>query len=667
MTSGRHRFIPLIVVTLVAALLAVVVPPPATAAETVTIDGDNAVHGGMYMPDPDSLGSQRSFSGKGVSLYGTFINVRNHEADGRFHIQVLNDAWANGSTTFLNMMVDGATSAAVAGGNYDGDIRKFAGYVKRWLDGENPPGSSAPKANRSVILSPMPEMNGNWTSWSCNPGAYRDAFKRFVRIFEDEYGLRSDRVRWSFSPNGWTSPGCGSIRDYYPGNDYVDFLSISAFNFGSSLGNWESVSRTFDPWIRELRDIASRKPFLIAQTAACPQGGDESQWALDMMRYTADDKNIVGFIWFNFNKECDWRAVNGSNSGLAGWRSGMQLSTTVYRHPLTTWFIRDTTLIVGANATPPPAEDPPPAQEEDPPQEEPPPQDEEPPPDDDPPGDDAGDSDDASGDDAADDNTTDDGSADDTSSGDAADSGDDEPNADDGDSGDAGDTSTGGAADPNELAAARTCEGLSPTIVGTDGPDVLSGTPGRDVILGLGGDDVIVGGEGDDIICGGAGEDILVGDEGNDLLVGDSATDTLWGGDGADVLDGGLGSDLLRGQDGNDLLFGGLEEDEMRGGFGADVLYGGDGDDILQGGPGSDRVLGGYGDDIGVGGGGNDLVDGGEGRDRLEGSDGADSLRGGAGNDILLGDLFDGLKGGSGFDRCDGATSLYACETGQFL
>ena len=74
-----------------------------------------------------------------------------------------------------------------------------------------------------------------------------------------------------------------------------------------------------------------------------------------------------------------------------------------------------------------------------------------------------------------------------------------------------------------------------------------------------------------------------------------------------------------------------------------------------------------YGDDIGVGGGGNDLVDGGEGRDQLEGSDGADSLRGGSGNDILLGDLFDGLKGGAGLDRCDGTKSIYACETGQFL
>ena len=99
-------------------------------------------------------------------------------------------------------------------------------------------------------------------------------------------------------------------------------------------------------------------------------------------------------------------------------------------------------------------------------------------------------------------------------------------------------------------AAADTCAGLVPTIVGTARDDVLSGTRGPDVIAGLGGNDVIDGLQGDDVLCGGPGADPLVGGEGNDqLLAGpngpvpvfesgpDRQGDELVPGPGDDVVD----------------------------------------------------------------------------------------------------------------------------------
>jgi Ca2+-binding RTX toxin-like protein len=63
-----------------------------------------------------------------------------------------------------------------------------------------------------------------------------------------------------------------------------------------------------------------------------------------------------------------------------------------------------------------------------------------------------------------------------------------------------------------------TCQGLTATIVGTPGPDVIYGTPGRDIIQGGGGNDVIRGLEGDDELCGGPGRDVLYGGPGDDRL-----------------------------------------------------------------------------------------------------------------------------------------------------
>ena len=98
------------------------------------------------------------------------------------------------------------------------------------------------------------------------------------------------------------------------------------------------------------------------------------------------------------------------------------------------------------------------------------------------------------------------------------------------------------------------CNGLLPTIRGTNGANVLTGTNGRDVIMGLGGNDVIRGGNADDVICGGAGNDVLSGDNGVDVLLGGFGNDVLNGGNGNDILSGGPGTDVLNGGNGANQL-----------------------------------------------------------------------------------------------------------------
>lgn len=56
---------------------------------------------------------------------------------------------------------------------------------------------------------------------------------------------------------------------------------------------------------------------------------------------------------------------------------------------------------------------------------------------------------------------------------------------------------------------APSCQGLRPTIVGTEGSDRITGTGGRDIIHALGGNDVVNAIAGDDVVCGGPGKDEL--------------------------------------------------------------------------------------------------------------------------------------------------------------
>jgi Ca2+-binding RTX toxin-like protein len=135
---------------------------------------------------------------------------------------------------------------------------------------------------------------------------------------------------------------------------------------------------------------------------------------------------------------------------------------------------------------------------------------------------------------------------------------------------------------------------LTPTIVGSPGPDFIMGTPGNDVIFGLGGDDTILGNGGDDVVCGG---------DGNDRIAGGDGDDQLYGGAGDDRLAGQSGTDRLFGGDGNDSLDGGPGADHLSADAGDDRLNGIDGSagDLLDGGShtGLDACVGDAGDTMG--------------------------------------------------------------------
>jgi Ca2+-binding RTX toxin-like protein len=110
------------------------------------------------------------------------------------------------------------------------------------------------------------------------------------------------------------------------------------------------------------------------------------------------------------------------------------------------------------------------------------------------------------------------------------------------------------------------CNGLEPTILGTDGRDVIHGTPGDDVIFAGRGRDRIYGGGGDDVICGGGGRDRISAHAGNDIIFGGSGNDIINGNRHNDVIHGGSGTDLVNGRGGKDRLDGGADFDTIDGG-----------------------------------------------------------------------------------------------------
>jgi hypothetical protein len=73
----------------------------------------------------------------------------------------------------------------------------------------------------------------------------------------------------------------------------------------------------------------SAKPMMIAETASAEQGGQKAQWiAKTFGALPSRFPRIRAAIWFDRNKETDWR-INSSAASLVAWRK--VVASTTYR------------------------------------------------------------------------------------------------------------------------------------------------------------------------------------------------------------------------------------------------------------------------------------------------------------------------------------------------
>ncbi len=157
------------------------------------------------------------------------------------------------------------------------------------------------------------EMNGNWYPWGRDRGGnephdYVDAFRRTVTIFREQ-GVSN--VRWLWSPNV-AGPTSARLAEYYPGDDVVDLVGLDGYNGGTKvpgMGGWLSPSELLEPTLIELEAL-SDKPILVAETASARHGGDRGEWAVQLVATLRRHPQVVGFVWFEVDKETNWRLAD---------------------------------------------------------------------------------------------------------------------------------------------------------------------------------------------------------------------------------------------------------------------------------------------------------------------------------------------------------------------
>ncbi|MGR6318319.1 glycosyl hydrolase [Micromonospora soli] len=191
----------------------------------------------------------------------------------------------------------------IAGGDFDP-------YLRSWAEGIRSLGYP-------VAIRLAHEMNGDWYPWSeasnaNRPGEYVNAWRHVHDLFR---AAGATNVTWVWSPNVRWDDSTPKLSGFYPGDDYVDWVGLSGYYGIGANTDYRSFEAIFGPTIAEIRAF-SRKPMVITETGASDATGRKAEWIKEAFRALPRYPEIIGLIWFEVDKELDWRIV--SSPAVAG-------------------------------------------------------------------------------------------------------------------------------------------------------------------------------------------------------------------------------------------------------------------------------------------------------------------------------------------------------------
>lgn len=185
-------------------------------------------------------------------------------------------------------------------------------HLARWADALRMCGTS-------VYLRFAHEFNGSWYPWSPAAGTSADDYAATWRHVHAAFARAgADNVRWIWSAASGDG-ACDSLADWYPGGEHVDVIAVDGYNWGTSQPwtRWTTATELFGECLPRLRAIAPGVPLLIAEVACAEDGGSKPEWIRDLVRELDACPDVVGFVWFDHNKETDWRLTSSSAAAHA--------------------------------------------------------------------------------------------------------------------------------------------------------------------------------------------------------------------------------------------------------------------------------------------------------------------------------------------------------------
>jgi hypothetical protein len=207
----------------------------------------------------------------------------------------------------------------IIGGTYDARLHELA--------------AEARDLDKPFFFDFAAEMNGDWSPWSgADNGMSADKYIAAYRHLHDIFaGDGATNMVWAWCPNVTSEPSSSwnDTLNYYPGDDYVDWTCVDGYNWGTTNGSgWQSFHDVFENVYAKL--ATQNKPILIGEMASTEEGGDKAAWIDAMVPALKKDFPLIkALVWFDIDKETDWR-ISSSPESEAGF---VRLANDPYMNP----------------------------------------------------------------------------------------------------------------------------------------------------------------------------------------------------------------------------------------------------------------------------------------------------------------------------------------------
>ncbi|QHT71204.1 hypothetical protein GXP67_33415 [Rhodocytophaga rosea] len=139
--------------------------------------------------------------------------------------------------------------------------------------------------------------------WSATGGNtaddYKASWQHVVKVFVN---LGITNVTWVWNP--WNP---STIDEYYPGKQYVDWIGLTALNYGKASydGQWRSFKQIYSPIRKKIRRLS--KPVMLAEFGTTAYGGDQAAWLTEATQFITESiPEIKSLVFFYSNRDRYW-------------------------------------------------------------------------------------------------------------------------------------------------------------------------------------------------------------------------------------------------------------------------------------------------------------------------------------------------------------------------
>ncbi len=212
----------------------------------------------------------------------------------------LDEAYAHGATLELTLQTraaEGNMVYSILNGYYDAFLYDYATVIAQH--------------GHPVIFRLFNEMNGDWCPYSSyntskDTMIFKEAYRYIYNIFE-KTGANANTI-WVWNPNSVSFPNFdwNHALMYYPGDDYVDIVGMTAYNTGNYYPgeNWQEFDTLYRGMYYNYCNWF-KQPFMITEFSSASAGGDKARWISNMFASIGEFERIKVAVWWD---GCDWDA-----------------------------------------------------------------------------------------------------------------------------------------------------------------------------------------------------------------------------------------------------------------------------------------------------------------------------------------------------------------------